>query len=227
MHFRFIVTLFIIFFVAACQGPPPTQIILVVTATPEQIMPSPGPINGTATTPVAEATADITPTDDTKPTLTPTATPSPTPDVFPTTVKSQIQVAEQRFQNGRMFWLQPVDQIWVLAQDETGKKTWLVYDNTFREGQAESDPSLTPPANFHQPIRGFGKLWRENPEIRQTLGWALEPELGHVTTYEYHAGGTVTQDNEYIPAPGYHLITSLFGDIYKFNESDLTWERVR
>lgn len=223
MHFRSMVALLIVVFLAACQGPPPTQIVLVVTATPQSIVPSPGPISGDGTpAPVtAEATADI------EPTMTPTVTASPTPDVFPTTVKSQIQVAEQRFQNGRMFWLQPVDQIWVLAQDEDGGRTWLVYDNTFREGQRESDPSINPPEGFHQPIRGFGKLWRENPDIRESLGWALEPELGHVTTYEYHAGGTVTADNEYIPAPGYHLITSLFGDVYKFNEADLTWERVR
>ena len=36
----------------------------------------------------------------------------------------------------------------------------------------------TPPAGLVEPVRGFGKVWRENPAVRQALGWATAPENG-------------------------------------------------
>jgi len=218
----------------ACEGPPPTQIVLVVTATPD----------GSATTndddtdnesetvtETDEATEE--PTETLEPSITPTATTTPTPDPFPTPVEGQIYVAEQRFEDGWMFWLQPVGQLWVLTveQDEDEEetvRTWSVYDDTFIEGDTEIDPEIVPPEGLYQPERGFGKLWRENPEVREAVGWALEPELGHTTRYEYHAGGEVVEDEEseeleYEVGPGYHLVESLYGDIFRFNEDDFSW----
>lgn len=214
--------LLITFVVSACQGPPPTQIILVVTATPDaeaQV------VENTATeaetTTVEEATDE--PTATLEPSITPTATTTPTPDPFPTPVAGQIYVAEQRFEDGWMFWVQPVGQIWVLTVNEDNERIWSVYDDTFVEGQAEIDPEIIPPEGLYQPERGFGKLWRENPEVRDAIGWALEPELGHTTRYEYYAGGTVNDDNEYLPGPGDHLVESLYGDVFEFDEETFTW----
>jgi len=202
--------------VVACQGPPPTQIVVVVTATPQ----------GGAIAVEATSTAEVT-SEASEPPATPTATLTPTPDPFPTPVTAQINVAEQRFQNGRMFWLQPVDQIWVMTFDDDDEPIWSVYDNTFFEGDLEIDPEIEAPIDLYQPERGFGKLWRENPEVRQALGWAIEPEFGHSTRYEYHAGGTVNDELEYEAAPGYHLVGSLYGDVVRFNEGEWTWELVR
>jgi hypothetical protein len=35
---------------------------------------------------------------------------------------------------------------------------------------------VTPPPGLYTPWRGFGKVWAENPELAQALGWAIEPE---------------------------------------------------
>ncbi len=155
------------------------------------------------------------------PTATPTIT--ATPDPFPTPVIGKIYVAEQRFEGGWLFWLQPNAQIWLLSYNDTGNRIWTVYDDTFVEGDAETDPQIIPPDGRFQPVRGFGKLWRENPEVRQTLGWAIELERGHTTRYEYHHGGGVNAENVYEPAPGYHLVESATGDTYRFYEDGFTW----
>lgn len=202
--------------IVACQGPPPTQIVLVVTATTA----------GADAQSVASETPEK-PTDTAEPTITATSTITPTPDPFPTPVEGQIYVAEQRFETGRMFWLQPVGQLWVMTIDNNKRGVWSVYDDTFIEGEIEIDPTIVPPEELYQPERGFGKLWRENPDVREALGWALEPELGHTTRYEYHAGGKVVNKGgtpSYEPGPGYHIVESLYGDVIRFNEGSWTWQ---
>ncbi|PJF40540.1 MAG: hypothetical protein D6737_01600 [Chloroflexi bacterium] len=206
----FIGVFFLLTLAAACQRQPPTQIIIVVTATPSNPTTNNGDsqVSGT-TTPVA--------TDN----LTPTA--PPTPDPFPTPTRLQIQIAEQLFEHGRMFWLQPTKEIWVLKiTDETGG-TWEVYEDLFEEGDVEFDPDIIPPENMYQPERGFGKLWRDNPEIRQALGWGITPEFGYVSSYEYYPGGTI-ENGEYVAGPGHHIWFSLYGEAFRFNEIDKTWE---
>ncbi len=208
MRFFLILGFILVLAAAACQGPPPTQYVLVVTATPEP----------------AEATANSAPSP--TPTSSATNTPAPTPtvDPFPTPTFSQIQVAEQVFERGRMFWIQPRKQIWVLQQTEPGRGKWLVYDDTFQEGEPEFDPTIIPPNGLYQPERGFGKLWRNTPELREALGFGVTPEFGYVSNYEYHAGGEV-RDGQYVPGPGYHILFSLYQEKFRLNEVDSTWQQ--
>ena len=154
---------------------------------------------------------------------TATAAATATPDPFPTRVKASIYVAEQEFEGGWMVWLQPNSQIWLLTEDEAGLKVWSVYDDSFSEGDAESDPQIVSPEGRYQPVRGFGKLWRENPEVRLKLGWAVGPEIGHSTRYRYYHGGHVNEDEEYVPAPGYHLLDSVSGERFRFDEETMRW----
>lgn len=209
--------------VSACQGPsisPKQQTATAESAAVAQHIATLGSIAATntaihVTQAMAQAATEAVPTD------TPTIT--PTPDPFPTPVKGKIYVAEQQFEEGWMFWLQPNRQIWLLSVDETGKNIWSVYDDTFVEGDVEFDPQIVAPANRHQPVRGFGKLWRENLEVRQELGWALNPEVGHTTKYQYHQGGRLKDQNVYVPGPGYHLVESASDDTFRFNEDSFTW----
>jgi hypothetical protein len=116
-----------------------------------------------------------------------------------------------------MFWLQPAGQIWVMIVTGEGRGDWQIYEDTYTDGEPESDPELVPPEGMEQPLRGFGKLWRDNPDIREALGWAITPEFGFVTRYEYHPGGTIDA-----PEPGYHVLLSLYEEAFRFNEeSDL------
>lgn len=217
MSRRLVLCLLLVTALSACQGPPPTQVIIVVTATPE--------VSSTPETTVeVQAVSSNTPL---PPTTTSTPAPSATPNVFPTPVSTQIQVAEQVFERGRMLWIQPQSKIWVMLDDGSGGGQWMVYDDTFVEGEAENDPALVPPEGMFQPQRGFGKVWRNTPTIRESLGWGITPEFGYVSPYEYHAGGSVNAQNQYERGPGYHLLSSLYGnERFRFNETDGTWQKI-
>lgn len=205
----------------ACRGPAIAPEQRTATAEAEAVAQHIATLGSIAATQTAEyAPTEVVPTE-----ITPTAIPTitPTPDPFPTPVKAKIYVAEQRFERGWMFWLQPNRQIWVLTRDSAGNHIWSVYDDTFVEGEAEYDPQLAPPEDRHQPIRGFGKLWRENLEVRQEVGWALELERGHTSRYVYAQGGVINEDNEYVPGPGYHQVRAANGDDFRFYEESFTW----
>lgn len=254
MRFRVVVSLVILLLAATgCNGVPPQQIILVVTAThtPEitaEVTAEPSPATTVPPTlppsatiaPSATAVPEITPqviepaavtpppnTATTAPSVTldpSTPTRTPLPPNFPTPVFADIQVAEQLFEGGRMFWLQPTSEIWVLVVTAEGRGTWTVYQDTYVDGDPANDPSLTPPEGRLQPERGFGKLWREASAVREQLGWAVTPEFGYVSRYEYHAGGSVDAAGVYTPGPGYHVVYSLYGEQFRFNEADGTWQ---
>ncbi|MCS7072533.1 MAG: hypothetical protein NZM00_13585, partial [Anaerolinea sp.] len=143
------------------------------------------------------------PTETIPPTIPLTPSRTPLPPAFPTPIQVQIQVAEQVFENGRMYWLQPTGEIWVLVLTGEGRGTWSVYPDTYVDG--ELLPTVAPaPQGLLIPERGFGKLWRESATVRNALGYAITPEFGYISPYEYHAGGTVDAQGNYIPGPGYH-----------------------
>jgi hypothetical protein len=45
-----------------------------------------------------------------------------------------------------------------------------------------------------------------------------------VSRYEYHAGGSVDAAGVYTAGPGYHVVYSLYGEQFRFNEVDGTWQ---
>ncbi len=230
LNIRLIIAGFLLLLVAAaCQSSPQTEyllevtrevtVVVVVTATPDDGTPE-------AVTDTADGTTEI-------PAALPTEAstveiiPAQASDLLPTPIMNQIIVAEQIFERGRMFYLQPNDRIWVALYAEDGLNqeigTWLIREDTWREGLPEFDPSINPPEDLYQPERGFGKLWREDTELQEALGWALEPEQGHVTLYQYFAGGEVNAAGQYMPAPGTHTVNSVYGGTYVFEEINSTW----
>jgi len=80
--------------------------------------------------------------------------------------------AIQRFDNGVMIWVEETGRIYAFLND--GR--WRSFADTFREGDPESDPAFAPPAGKQQPVRGFGKVWRQHPDLRDAIGWALTKE---------------------------------------------------
>jgi len=201
--------------VASTQIQPVQDTAQAATATP-----SPAP-------PTALPTATFPPT------FTPTITPSPLPAGFPTPQRYSLVVVEQIFEGGRMLWLEPLRQVWVLEGDEIDPQsgTWMCFTDTFVEGQPERDPLFDPPADLStasqlegavlmQPIRGFGKIWRENFTVREALGWALVPETLHTTRYEYFAGGSMN-NGTYRPSPGEIRLESLYQYTLVFTEDTI------
>jgi hypothetical protein len=218
MRLHFIAALLLVIVLAGCQGPPPTMVIMIITTTPNgesAATPSPGSTNTVSASP---ATTEVQ--------LTPTPSATSTPDPRPTAVLGEIQVAEQVFESGRMFWIQPRGQIWVMFDDGAGRGEWAIYEDTFADGDPESDPSIIPPEGMYQPTRGFGMLWRNTAGIRDRLGFGLTPEFGYVSSYEYHQGGNLGSDGTWQAGPGHHILFSLYNERFQFNETDSTWEKL-
>ncbi|NLF63305.1 MAG: hypothetical protein GX579_01755 [Chloroflexi bacterium] len=157
--------------------------------------PTPQPPVTLSPQPSAPASPTVTPsgtaTPTARPTPAPAVTPSPTPcahDYFfspapaacPQEAPVETAAAEQPFTGGKMIWLQNAAAVYVFFPDGQ----WQRFADTWTEAEAESDPALTPPAGHFQPIRGFGKLWRENPDLRERLGWATSVELGYTAAVQ-------------------------------------------
>jgi hypothetical protein len=235
--------IFMLAFMSACYGPPPTDYVIitdtpngsetatftqtpavtviVVTATGQPVGTGVAVVPSLSTQDIQSGTAEV-PITDPERTVEQSA-------LFPTPTFNRIYVAEQTFENGRMFWLDPIDQIWVMIQNADDRRSgiWMVFNDAFQEGDQEFDPSIEPPEGFLQPERGFGQLWRENDEIRGALGWATQGEIGHVSDYQYQPSGTV-ENGEFVSEPGYHILASGYGNkVFRFNEINGTWQTLR
>lgn len=232
-----------IFGLVSCGGLPPMQLVVVISPTPDPNtliitvtpaappavtpVPTTAALNPTAVPLVVTASPQATqPTETLLPSLTPTL------NAFPTETRAQLFIAQQDFQNGFMFWISTRNVIWVLITTPGNPNTgeWRVYPDTFIEGEPEFDPNLTPPTeNFYQPRRGFGKLWRTTPGLREELGWATTPEFALNTSYVYQPGGVIDADGKWVPGPGKHFITTLGRQTFALIESAEgfgRWERV-
>ena len=92
----------------------------------------------------------------------------------PTELERTTWSVEEHFQYGYMYWREDISWIYVLYDDHT----WQDFRDTFREGQTES-VGYVPPSGLLEPVRGFGKVWREQlggPQAR--IGWATDKERG-------------------------------------------------
>ncbi len=231
----------------------PDPRLLVITVTPTggatvttQSGPVVSPLPPTATPASPSATPPALPTaTQTLPppvTVAPTNTPPPplpssiatTPQLsaFPTETRGQLYIVQEDFERGYMFWISNLKVIWVLFVSPTNPNEgeWRAYPDSFVEGEPEVDPNLTPPGpNKFQPRRGFGKLWRETPGLKDALGWATTPEFNLTTNYVYQPGGYLDPGGKYIAGPGTHFMMTLSRQIFALTESETgvgKWRRV-
>ncbi len=105
------------------------------------------------------------------------------PGDCPLTSALVSQGVYQYFQSGLMIWVQGSSMIFVLYYDSNTPR-WDAFTDTWQPGMTEQDDTLTPPAGMLQPLRGFGKVWREQPGVRDRLGWATLPETSFSTAYQ-------------------------------------------
>ncbi|MBL8096138.1 MAG: META domain-containing protein [Anaerolineales bacterium] len=96
-------------------------------------------------------------------------------------------IVMQRFERGWMVWF----------PHESGGTVTVLYDggriatyaDVWTEGQPATDPTLTPPPDLYQPVRGFGLVWRTQPGVRDGLGWAVVPEGPYATQIQSRSTG--------------------------------------
>jgi len=90
--------------------------------------------------------------------------------------------AAQHFERGLLLWLQasgeerPFDEVYALY-DDTALPRWQTMVDNWESGMPETDPEIVPPSGLFQPVRGFGKIWRERSGVRERLGWATDEEF--------------------------------------------------
>ncbi|MBI5650679.1 MAG: Ig-like domain-containing protein [Chloroflexi bacterium] len=124
---------------------------------------------------------------------------APAPGTCPQSAAASTPAAEQAFQNGRMIWLKELrvgdvvsaNVILVLFSDGSFNR----FTDTWVEGMPELDTSIAPPSGVLQPVRGFGKVWRENSNVRNKIGWATASEKGFTSTWQ-------AQMRESLPSAG-------------------------
>lgn len=56
--------------------------------------------------------------------------------------------------------------------------TWESFPDTYNEGEPWHLNEMTPPAGLKQPIKGFDRVWENNPHVLNKVGWALRDEVG-------------------------------------------------
>lgn len=99
----------------------------------------------------------------------------------------ETPAAIQRFERGVMVWLGRTKSIYVLQVPNNLVER---YNDAFVDGMMESDASIAAPAGKLQPVRGFGNVWRSNPWVMNTLGWAIESERGYTACTGMSFSGT-------------------------------------
>ena len=223
-----IIVVGLLLLVACTTSTEPTRIMVEVTReVPVTVVVTLAPDTSDVVAQAAIATPSATPT-----MVTPTEVTAEETDIAdtisPTPIIGQIYIAEQPFENGRMFWIERTDQIWVLTVDEDDNNIWFVRDDNFEEGMPEFDENIEAPEGLLQPIRGFGTLWREDPEIRQAIGWALAPERDMQTRYEFHViDGYFDENDTFVITESFHSIDSTDFVTYRLFQGEgvaSTWE---
>jgi hypothetical protein len=90
--------------------------------------------------------------------------------------KIALPNAYQPYERGAMLWLGTGENGTIYVFFNTGAYQQMV--DTWREGLDPVAGGESPPNGLFEPIRGFGKIWREVASVREALGWATAPEQG-------------------------------------------------
>ena len=154
---------------------------------------------------------------------------------YPVPFQNTVDAVYQDFERGFMIYLGDRKVIWVFARsvpDVAGTPVatqkfgvWLGFPDKFKDGDPETDPAIVPPANFQQPKRGFGKIWRENAGVRDALGWGLDFERPYSASVTDYSIGVFGAGGAYVPKSFIHIVTTANGAVVHVDEAAQTWAR--
>ena len=118
----------------------------------------------------------------------------------PLPARAGVPMAYQPFEGGQLIWVdRGADGRMIIAElrgrtEPTAPRGAvygaMVFEDTWDEGQPNNG-GITPPAGRFEPQRGFGKLWRDRPLLRRSLGWATAPEQPATGVYQQWDGGAM------------------------------------
>jgi len=187
---------------AAVDVPPPLVITVVVT---------PGGGGPVATPGAGDATRP----------------PGPNPS-YPPPFQNTVTAVYQDFERGFMIYLPDRKVIWTCVRSagpSTHYGQFVAYPDTFQDGEPETDATLIPPTGMQQPKRGFGKVWRENPVVRELLGWGLDFERAYPTTVTDYSIGIFDSNGVYTPQSFIHTVGAPDGSLLHIDEATHLWSR--
>ncbi|MGE5617952.1 MAG: zf-HC2 domain-containing protein [Sphingomonadaceae bacterium] len=130
------------------------------TDTPQAVIPTPSPATATPTVGPAPALDSVFRVN---PEVAIRLGAARTPEV-------PVRVARQTFERGMLLSRADTREIFALRRDGS----WLLYRDSWEEGEPLSEEAA--PIGLLAPLRGFGKLWRQQPDLRQSFGWATAVE---------------------------------------------------
>jgi hypothetical protein len=136
------------------------------------------------------------------------------PDICPAQAALVSAGAEQHFQGGIMLWSAAEDRIYVLYAGGQDPE-WAAFADEWDPGEPENDPTLQPPSGFYQPVRGFGLVWREQPGVRDRLGWALDQETAYQTAVQRTSYAKYNET----------YIRALDGGVWRLEAEHSGWEK--
>lgn len=98
--------------------------------------------------------------------------------------------ARQYFERGYLYWWDQPDDlglIWTVEIRQPGARHGFRWTGPYEDAWDGSDPYSCDAAraNPNGPVRGFGKLWCDNPEIAEAIGAARGSEQGTGDTTSY------------------------------------------
>jgi hypothetical protein len=140
---------------------------------------------------------------------------SPAPDDCPGGPPLYSDGAEQPFEAGYMLWIDEQSRIYVLFDDDVSSPRWAIYPDTWEDGDELCDV-VEPPPGYSQPERGFGKVWCEEPTVRDRLGWATADEIGYETAVQS------TYGPQYVAT----YIRAADGNVWKLLPERSGWEKI-
>jgi hypothetical protein len=103
-----------------------------------------------------------------------------------------------------------------LYDDDQYGPRWAVYVDEWIEGEPEDDPTIIPPTGLYQPARGFGLVWRQRPDVRDRLGWAIDQETGFSTIIQHTM--LFKYNSTYLHAPD--------GNVWHLLAEQSEWEKI-
>lgn len=120
------------------------------------------------------------------------------PPACPRSPPLRSHAAAQRFERGRMIWVETLGVYYVFLYGDrpTLQPFRQLTDPLALKPNASPDNriGLAPPPGHSEPVSGFGLLWREEAYgaegLRAQLGWAVEPEFGFDTQIQCEAALT-------------------------------------
>lgn len=106
----------------------------------------------------------------------------------PTNSAITADSAHQSFERGFMVWVSTQGAIYAFYNTSTFQST----SDTWQDGVDPNSSGAQPPsANLLEPIRGFGKVWREIGGVQNQIGWATASESGGTMTIQQFEQGAM------------------------------------